>query len=257
MVANQLVERSHHTRSLLQPAILRDGQNAPLTRRLPPFGARDKNSGNFPAADDLTCIRHACQYSRECAYVKILLTYRIVARVLSKAESLTLPSYCHEHPLARSPKDFPPPRFWDFLPLDRRLSYLSSKEKSKVLNRANARLPIFEKDADYEAFERILELAVERTGTRLLSYCLMPNHWNLVVYLVHDGKLSKFTDWLTLTHTKRWHAHRHSTGQGHVYQGRFKSFPIQNDQHFINVCRYVERNALRANLVANARLAME
>ena len=46
-----------------------------------------------------------------------------------------------------------------------------------VLNRANARLPIFEKDADYEAFERILEQAIERTGTRLLSYCLMPNHW--------------------------------------------------------------------------------
>jgi len=122
-----------------------------------------------------------------------------------------------------------------------------------VLNRANARLPIFEKDADYEAFERILELAVQRTGTRLLSYCLMPNHWHLVVNPVHDGELSKFTGWLTLTHTQRWHAHRHSTGQGHVYQGRFKSFPIQDDQHFINVCRYVKRNALRANLVANAQ----
>ena len=62
-----------------------------------------------------------------------------------------------------------------------------------VLNRANARLPIFEKDADYEAFERILELAVQRTGTRLLSYCLMLNHWHLVVNPVHDGELSKFT----------------------------------------------------------------
>ncbi|HUP77434.1 MAG TPA: hypothetical protein VM260_02660, partial [Pirellula sp.] len=68
-----------------------------------------------------------------------------------------------------------------------------------------------------------------------------------------NGELSKFTGWLTLTHTQRWHAHRHSTGQGHVYQGRFKSFPIQDDQHFITVCRYVERNALRANLVAIAQ----
>ena len=119
-----------------------------------------------------------------------------------------------------------------------------------VLNRANARLPIFEKDEDYEAFERILEQAIERTGTRLLSYSLMPNHWHLVVQPIENGELSKFTGWLTLTHTQRWHAHRHSTGQGHVYQGRFKSFPIQDDLHFITVCRYVERNALRANLVS-------
>ena len=122
-----------------------------------------------------------------------------------------------------------------------------------VLNRGNARQPIFEKVGDYEAFERILGEAVERTGTPLLAYCLMPNHWHLVVQPVKDGELSRFTGWLTLTHTQRWHAHRHSTGQGHVYQGRFKSFPIQDDQHFITVCRYVERNSLRADLVANAQ----
>ena len=97
-----------------------------------------------------------------------------------------------------------------------------------VLNRANARLPIFEKAGDYEAFERVLSEAVERTGTRLLAYCLLPNHWHLVVLPIEDGELSRFTGWLTLTHTQRWHAHRHSTGQGHVYQGRFKSFPIQD-----------------------------
>ena len=122
-----------------------------------------------------------------------------------------------------------------------------------VLNRANARLPIFEKEGDYEAFERILAQSVKRTGTQLMAYCLMPNHWHLVVNPIEDGELSKFTGWLTLTHTQRWHAHRHSTGQGHVYQGRFKSFPIQDDEHFITVCRYVERNALRANLVAKAQ----
>ncbi|MEQ1906625.1 MAG: transposase, partial [Pirellulaceae bacterium] len=122
-----------------------------------------------------------------------------------------------------------------------------------VLNRANGRMAIFKKDADYEAFERILEQAVARTRTRLLAYCLMPNHWHLLVYPQKDGELSRFTGWLTLTHTQRWHAHRNSAGQGHVYQGRFKSFPIQDDQHFLTVCRYVERNALRANLVAQAQ----
>ena len=121
-----------------------------------------------------------------------------------------------------------------------------------VLNRANARMTIFEKEGDYEAFERVLLEAVERTKTRLLAYCLMPNHWHLVVWPEKDGELSRFIGWLTLTHTQRWHAHRHSTGSGHLYQGRFKSFPLQDDEHFYTVCRYVERNALRANLVRRA-----
>ena len=121
-----------------------------------------------------------------------------------------------------------------------------------VLNRANARMPIFEKDGDYEAFERVLQESVNRCDTQLLAYCLMPNHWHLVVIPKKDGELSRFTGWLTLTHTQRWHAHRHSTGSGHVYQGRFKSLPIQDDEHFVTVCRYVERNALRASLVRRA-----
>jgi len=118
-----------------------------------------------------------------------------------------------------------------------------------VLNRGNARARIFHKDADYEAFERILGEARERYDMRVLTYCLMPNHWHLVLWPRHDGDLSRFMGWLTLTHTQRWHAHRGTGGTGHVYQGRFKSFPVQADDHFLTVCRYVERNALRAGLV--------
>jgi putative transposase len=121
-----------------------------------------------------------------------------------------------------------------------------------VLNRANARRTIFSADADYEAFERILLEAVERTETRLLSYCLMPNHWHLLVWPRKDGELSKFVGWLSLTHTQRWHAHRRTAGSGHLYQGRFKSFPIEQDEHFYTAARYVERNALRARLVKRA-----
>ena len=76
-----------------------------------------------------------------------------------------------------------------------------------VLNRANARLPIFEKPGDYEAFEKTLAQAVERAAARLLAYCLMPNHWHLLVWPRKDGELSRFVGWLTLTHTQRWHAH--------------------------------------------------
>ncbi|MCE5266994.1 MAG: transposase, partial [Planctomycetaceae bacterium] len=105
---------------------------------------------------------------------------------------------------------------------------------------------------DYEAFERILGDAVRRTRMRLLAYCVMPNHWHLVVWPRGDGDLSAFVGWLTLTHTQRWHAHRHSIGSGHVYQGRFKSFLVESDEYLWTVCRYVERNALRAGLCERA-----
>ncbi len=118
-----------------------------------------------------------------------------------------------------------------------------------VLNRSNARMTICKKDEDYEALERILQEAVDRTATRLLAYCVLRNHWHLVVWPREDGELSKFTGWLTLT--QRWHAHRHSTGSGHLYQGCFNSFPVQDDDHFFTVCRYVERNAT-SQLVARA-----
>jgi putative transposase len=121
-----------------------------------------------------------------------------------------------------------------------------------VLNRANGRETLFRKTADYEAFERVMEQAHARLPTRLLSYCIMPNHWHMVTYPREDGELSEFMRWLSVTHAQRLHAHRHTGGHGHVYQGRFKSFPVQRDEHYLTVCRYVERNALRAGLVKSA-----
>lgn len=121
-----------------------------------------------------------------------------------------------------------------------------------VLNRANARDTLFDQPGDYEAFERVLTEAQQRYDTRLLAYCIMPNHWHLVVWPRRDDELSRFVGWLTLTHTQRWHAHRQTAGTGHLYQGRFKSFPIQEDEHLFAVIRYVERNPLRAHLVRQA-----
>jgi putative transposase len=121
-----------------------------------------------------------------------------------------------------------------------------------AVNRANGRMRIFHKDEDYQAFEHLLADAVERTGTRLLAYCLMPNHWHMLVWPHEDGELSRFLGWLTQTHTQRYHAHRHTAGTGHLYQGRFKSFPVEDDPHYYTVARYVERNALRAGLVERA-----
>jgi putative transposase len=121
-----------------------------------------------------------------------------------------------------------------------------------ALNRAVARLPLFEKSDDYDAFERVLEEALELHPTRLLAYCIMPNHWHFLLWPREDGELTAFLRWLTHTHTMRWHAHHRTSGTGHLYQGRFKAFPVQNDEHFYTVARYVEQNALRAGLVERA-----
>ena len=121
-----------------------------------------------------------------------------------------------------------------------------------VLNRRVGRLPLFEKPADYVAFEKNLAEAHAQTRIRIAAYCLMPNHWHLVLWPRRDGELSEVLRLITVTHTQRWHAHYHTAGTGPVYQGRFKSFPVQTDEHFLTVVRYVKRNALRAKFVTRA-----
>jgi putative transposase len=123
-----------------------------------------------------------------------------------------------------------------------------------VLNRSNGRITLFRKPADYDAFELALAEAHERLPLRILSYCVMPNHWHFVVWprRGYDSDVSEFFRWLTVTHTQRWHAHHGTSGTGHLYQGRFKSFPIEQDEHFYTVARYVERNPVRAGLVERA-----
>jgi putative transposase len=123
-----------------------------------------------------------------------------------------------------------------------------------VLNRANGRLRLFKKAKDFAAFERVIEEALARVPLRILGYTLMGNHWHFVVWprQRQDDQVSEFFRWLTVTHSQRWHAHHGTSGMGHVYQGRFKSFPIAADEHLLAVLRYVERNALRAGLVRRA-----
>ena len=121
-----------------------------------------------------------------------------------------------------------------------------------VLNRGVRRLGLFDRPADYRAFLRVFREAQDRIPLRCLAYCLMPNHFHLVLWPSTDDELSHFMAWLTATHSKRWHAWRRSTGTGHVYQGPYKAFPVSNDTHFLCVCRYVERNPVRAGLVTSA-----
>jgi len=84
-----------------------------------------------------------------------------------------------------------------------------------ALNWINAQLSIFETDEDCAAFERTLAQAVARDDLRLLAYCLMPNHFHLLLWPREDGDLSRFMRWLTVTHTQRWHARHRTAGIGH------------------------------------------
>jgi putative transposase len=121
-----------------------------------------------------------------------------------------------------------------------------------ALNRSHSKRKLFFNDADYQAFLNVLVEAASRFPVQILAYCLMPNHWHLVLLPENDGDLSRFMCWLTLTHTLRWRNAKNTVGDGALYQGRFKSFPVENDNHFLTLCRYVERNARRANLVRSA-----
>ena len=121
-----------------------------------------------------------------------------------------------------------------------------------VLNRAVGRSILFESPADYEAFERVIEFAHQRLAMRIVGYTLMPNHFHFALWPRKEGELSEFMRLLTVTHTNRWHVHHHTTGTGPLYQGRFKSFPIERDDHALTVLRYIDRNPLRAGKVKRA-----
>jgi putative transposase len=121
-----------------------------------------------------------------------------------------------------------------------------------VVNRAAKRAVLFESPRDYDAFEHVLAAAIARRDVALFAYCVMPNHWHLLLSPSTDGALSRFMHWLTTTHARRWQTARELDGQGAVYQGRFKSIPVSRDEHFLWVSRYIERNPLRASLVSRA-----
>ena len=121
-----------------------------------------------------------------------------------------------------------------------------------VLNRANGRLRIFQKDLDFIAFENILAEGIEKFDMRLCGYCIMSNHWHMLLFPPTDQSMPDFMHWVTLTHTQRWHVAHGTTGIGHLYQGRYKSFPIQSDWRYLKAMQYIESNPLRAEIVSNA-----
>ena len=120
-----------------------------------------------------------------------------------------------------------------------------------VLNRGNARRRVFFKDGDYQAFLKAMSHASVEVPMRVLGWCLMPNQFHFVLWPYEEGDLSAWMQWLMTAHVRRYHRHHRSSG--HLWQGRFKAFPIEHDDHLLTVLRYAERNPLRAGLVTQAQ----
>ena len=122
-----------------------------------------------------------------------------------------------------------------------------------AINRGAKRDRLFDDPQQYDAFENLLLAAQRDVQIPIYAYCLMPNHWHLVVAPQRDGDLSKYLHIVEMTHAQAWNEAHNAVGQGAVYQGRFRAIPVQCDVSFLRVCRYVERNPVRAGLVTDAR----
>jgi len=118
-----------------------------------------------------------------------------------------------------------------------------------VINRGNGRATIFHKAQDYQAFLSIIALAKARHPVKMFAFSLMPNHFHILSEASHHQSLSRFMQWLLTSHVRRYHKHYGSSG--HVWQGRFKSFPVQRDEHLLMVLRYVLQNPVRSGLAAS------
>ena len=122
-----------------------------------------------------------------------------------------------------------------------------------VLNRGNQRQTLFHDEQDYALFLDLLTQGQARHNVGLWGYCLMGNHWHLVVEVARIDDLSKWLHWICTRQARLFHLARPELGGGHLYQGRYKSFPIEDEIHLFDVLRYVEANPVRARLVSNAR----
>lgn len=120
-----------------------------------------------------------------------------------------------------------------------------------IINRGNGRQQVFHTDGDYRAFVDLMTEAGERHPVKMLAWCLMPNHFHLLVSPERADDLSRWMQWFMTSHVRRYHSFHKSSG--HIWQGRYKSFIVQDDGHLLTVVRYIESNPVRSQLVSSAR----
>jgi len=118
-----------------------------------------------------------------------------------------------------------------------------------VINRGNNRQTVFSSEGDFTAFLKAITDLNERLQFDLYGYCIITNHIHLLIR-PREGSISRIVQSLLISHTQRFH--RFHGSSGHVWQGRFKSPVIQDDDHLLAVLRYIEANPLRAKIVERA-----
>jgi putative transposase len=121
-----------------------------------------------------------------------------------------------------------------------------------VCNRGSRKGPLFTSPEEYTAFEEVLACGRELKPMRITAYCLMGNHWHLLLWPKGDRDLSRFLHWVQTKHASQYRRATATIGEGAVYQSRFTSVPVTNLIDYLRVRRYVERNPLKAQLVERA-----
>ncbi|KQV92860.1 transposase [Rhizobacter sp. Root1221] len=119
-----------------------------------------------------------------------------------------------------------------------------------VTSRGDRREPIFVDDNDRHALLAVLEQALARFGAHSLAYCLMGNHYHLVL-CTRQGNLSALMRHLNGVFTQAFN--RRHNKVGHLFQGRFKAILVDEEAYLLEVCRYVELNPVRARIVQHPR----
>ena len=120
-----------------------------------------------------------------------------------------------------------------------------------IINRGNGRQQVFHTDGDYRSFAELMAEASERYPVKVLAWCIMPNHFHLLVSPERADDLSRWMQWFMTSHVRRYH--RFYNSSGHVWQGRYKSFIVQEDTHLLTVMRYIEGNPVRAQIAPSAK----
>lgn len=120
-----------------------------------------------------------------------------------------------------------------------------------IINRGNGHQQVFHTEGDYHAFVDLMSEAKERHPVKVLAWCIMPNHFHLLVSPERAEDLSRWMQWFMTSHVRRYH--RFHKSSGHIWQGRYKSFIVQDDKHLLTVVRYIEGNPVRAQLVPSAK----
>jgi putative transposase len=120
-----------------------------------------------------------------------------------------------------------------------------------IINRGNMQMQVFDDEEDYNYFLELLKIAKKKEDVEIHAYCLMPNHFHLMLVPRHEKSLSRFMQWVMTSHVRYYH--KKNKTSGHVWQGRYKSFIVEQESYYITLMRYIEANALRAKLVKNAQ----